>query len=158
MEDISKLFSPSEYGPVPINHALPVFTIQQVTEAEVANIIGSLNNSKAKDIYSLGNMFLKAHKDFLVGPITHRVNLSIRHSVVPSSWKVAIVNPIFKSGSRTDMNNYRPINILPITSKIIEKCVLTQLTEHLNRGHTPLHPAEFGFQEHHSTGSAINLF
>ena len=99
-----------EYGYAPFDHVLPVFNIEQITKAEAANIINSLN-SKATDIHGLYTMFLKVHKDFLVCPITHLVNLSTKHSVVPSSWKVAIVNPIFKSGGRTDMNNYKPFNI-----------------------------------------------
>lgn len=56
------------------------------------------------------------------------------------------------------MNNYRSISILPTTSKVIEKWVLVQLTDHLNHGHTPLQPAQIGFREHHSTETEINLF
>uniref|UniRef100_A0A8C6SXY0 Reverse transcriptase domain-containing protein n=1 Tax=Neogobius melanostomus TaxID=47308 RepID=A0A8C6SXY0_9GOBI len=86
------------------------------------------------------------------------VNLSIKHSVVPDTWKVGVVSPIFKTGDKTDKHNYRPINILPVVSKIIEKWVVKLLTEHLNRSHNPLHPMQFGFRTHHSTEGAISVF
>ena len=80
------------------------------------------------------------------------LNLSIRHSVVPTKWKV------FKSGSKSEINNYRPISILPVISKITEKWVAKQLVEHLSNGYTALHPMQFGFRTHHSTESAISMF
>lgn len=111
----------------------------------MANIIGALKSSKAKDSYGLHTNFLKLHKDSLVRPFTHLVNLSFRQTVVPSAWKVATVTPIFKSGEKTDMANYQPISILPVISKVAEKWVAKLLIEHLNKGYTPLHPMQLGF-------------
>lgn len=72
--------------------------------------------------------------------------------------EVATVTPIFKSGDRSDMNNYRPINITPIISKVLEKWIASQVITYLKNGHTPLHPLQFGFRPHHSTESALALF
>lgn len=52
------------------------------------------------------------------------------------------------------MNNYRPISILPVLSKISEKCVAEQLTEHLNSSPFKPHPMQFGFRANHSTETA----
>ena len=158
VNEISQLFNPPDYNYIPINHSQPIFRIEEISEIEVDNIIRSLNSSKAKDIYDLDTNFLKAHKDALIPPITHLVNQSIKLSVVPPAWKIGVVSPIFKAGDKTDKNNYRPITILPIVSKILEKWVVKLLTEHLNEGHTPLHPMQFGFRAHHSTESAITIF
>lgn len=46
---------------------------------------------------------------------------ALRQSIVPSAWKMALVTSIFKSGEKSDMANYRPISILPVVSKIVEK-------------------------------------
>ncbi len=73
---ISQLFNSPDYNYTPINHTQPIFKIEEISESEVANIIGSLNSSKAKDDYDLDTNFLKAHMDSLIPPITHLVNLS----------------------------------------------------------------------------------
>ena len=76
----------------------------------------------------------------------------------PKDWKWAIVVPVYKSGDTTDINNYRPISILPVMSKISEKCVAEQLTEHLNSSPFTLHPMQFGFRASHSTETANCFF
>ena len=114
--------------------------------------------SKAKDAYGLDTHFLKLHKDMLVCPITHLINLSIKMAVVPSGWKVAIVSPIFKSGDKTNISNYRPISILPVVSKVAEKWIAKLLNKHLNNGHPLLHPMQFGFRQYHSTETANCVF
>lgn len=55
--------------------------------------------------------------------VTHVINLSIETGAVPSEWKQAKIVPLFKSGNKDELDNYRPISILPILSKILEKAV-----------------------------------
>ena len=62
--------------------------------------------------------------DFVVfKPLTHIINLSLIQGKFPDSLKIAEVVPIFKQGSRLLCTNYRPISVLPVLSKIVEKCV-----------------------------------
>ena len=77
---------------------------------------------------------------------------------MPSSWKIARVTPVFKTGDKKNPENYRPISILPVISKIAEKWVAAQLTQHLNNSETSLHPMQFGFRKHHSTETATCYF
>jgi len=77
------------------------------------------------------------------------------YSMVPADWKVAAVTPIFKSCVTADMSNYRPISILPVISKIVEKWVVRLLVAHLENVQPSLHPLQFGFWTHHSTDSAM---
>ena len=158
VNEITQLFRPSKFVPHPVQNDLPVFNLDEINEIEVANIVGSLKASKAKDAHGLDTNFLKNNIDTLVTPITHLVNLSIRQCTVPTQWKVAVITPIFKSGSKTDITNYRPISILPVISKVAEKWIVKSITKHLDKGHTPLHPMQFGFQAFHSTESANCLF
>jgi hypothetical protein len=74
--------------------------------------------------------------------------------VFPDDWKSAVITPIFKAGDPTDVAKYRPICILPIISKVVEEVVANQLIAHLNSGHSPLYPMQFGFRTHHSTEMA----
>ena len=58
---------------------------------------------------------------YITDNIVKLCNASIAEGQFPDSWKIAIVIPLFKKGSDADVNNYRPISILPVVSKIIEK-------------------------------------
>lgn len=108
---------PTETVPsIPIDKAKPIFKIKEISESEVIKIITLLRNSK--DSYGLDTTFLKSHRDTLACPIAHLINLSVRQSTFPSSWKTAVVSLIYKSGDKTMVPNYRPISIL----SVIEKC------------------------------------
>ena len=72
----------------------------------------------------------------------------------PNCLKIARVIPLFKSGDSTNLNNYRPISILSIISKIFERIVHTQLISFLNRFKL-LSPSQFGFRKKFSTSHAI---
>ena len=58
-------------------------------------------------------------------------NLSIRTGKVPMKLKCSRITPVLKSGKKTDMNNYRPISILPLCAKILEKIVYNQVHVYL---------------------------
>ena len=76
---------------------------------------------------------------------------------MPSEWKVAKVIPLYKSGSLAEIDNYRPISILPTLSKILEKIVYKQLMAHLER-HSLLFEYQFGFRPNRSTELAVTYF
>lgn len=63
----------------------------------------------------------------IAAPLTHIVNLSITHGVVPKEMKVARVVPIFKSGDQTLFTNYRPISVLPCFSKFLERIIYNRI-------------------------------
>lgn len=126
-----------------VDPSLAVLKIDKISAIEVINTINSLNNQKSKDVYWFDTNFLKQFKDSLVLPVTYLVTLSFEQSVVPSAWKLALVIPIFKSGDKTEMLNYRPISILSVISKIAEKWVVQQLNNHWNNNYTSLHAIWF---------------
>ena len=63
---------------------------------------------------------------------------------------------MFKNGNKEEVNNYRPISILPTISKIIEKWVENQFSKYLNEFNL-LHKTQSGFRLKHSTESALIL-
>ena len=83
-----------------------------------------------------------------------KLSLSTDTGVVPREWKKAQVVLIFKSGDISSLNNYRPISILPIVSKIIERAVHQQLSEFLDVNQL-LHPNQSNFRPKHSTATAL---
>ena len=68
---------------------------------------------------------------------------------------MASVTPLFKSGNVTDVNNYRPVSILPTVSKLAERVVCNQLMSYLVVTHDVLCPEQHGFRPAHSTESAL---
>ena len=70
---------------------------------------------------------------------------------------MARVVPLYKSGGHASMDNYRPISILPVMSKIMEKAVNVQLQRYLQRFDL-LSPFQAGFRQHHSMESAVLYF
>ena len=68
--------------------------------------------------------------------------------------KSAKVIPLFKSGETSDVGNYRPISILPIVSKILERAVCDQLSQFINE-HELMHPNQSGFRPRHSTTTIL---
>ncbi|ELU04375.1 hypothetical protein CAPTEDRAFT_40593, partial [Capitella teleta] len=63
--------------------------------------------------------FLRENIELIVQPLTHLINLSFSQGRLHDSLKIAHVTPIYKSGDPTDPNNYRPILVLPVFSKIL---------------------------------------
>jgi len=127
--------------------------LQNIDEDKISKIISNLKNSKAKDIFGIDTSLLKEHITILTPVLTIAVNQYIKENHFPLALKKAVVKPIFKSGDKLCVSNYRPISILAAISKIFEKVVAEQLIDYLD--HTDaLHPCQFGFRKRYSTESA----
>ncbi|CAB4032478.1 Hypothetical predicted protein [Paramuricea clavata] len=74
--------------------------------------------------------------------------------IFPSEWKIARVIPLQKKGSRSVLDNYGPISILPVISKIFEKILYEQLYEYFTTNNL-LSEQQFGFRRFHSTSTAL---
>ena len=88
-------------------------------------------------------------------PITQTCNLSVKTSVVPDKFKIAKLKPLFKKGSSTDPKNYRPISLLPLISKVLEKIIHDQ-TQSFLRENELLYKFQSGFRSHHSTDFCLS--
>jgi hypothetical protein len=86
----------------------------------------------------------------LSNPLKHVVALSFNDGIVPSQLKIAKVIPIFKSGDKRLVENYRPISLLNVFSKVFEKIVHNRLTSFLNINNL-ISPCQFGFRKSHAT-------
>ena len=76
-----------------------------------------------------------------------RLNQSLSSGQIPTEWKSAGITPIHKKDSKEPAENYRPISLLPIVSKVLERCVVNCLYDHVNNLITPL---QHGFLRNHS--------
>ena len=101
----------------------PKFDLTPGDYDTVFKLIQELPKGKSSGGDWLTARFLQDAKDCVVGPLTHIFNLSITTKVFPDDWKVGQVTPIFKDGSRSEASNYRPITLLPMASKLLERLV-----------------------------------
>ena len=93
----------------------------------------------------------------IVDPICHLFNLSFKTGFIPDKFKIAKVIPIFKSGSKNEFTNYRPISLLPSLSKILEKIVAKQMVGYLYTNKI-LYKDQYGFRSGHSTTHPLLRF
>ena len=93
----------------------------------------------------------------IASPFTKLFNQSIQQGKFPHILKEATVVPIYKKGSKTDLNNYRPISLLNIFSKLFEKLMKIYLTSFLERNNI-LSENQYGFQKGKSTENALSKF
>ena len=126
---------------------------QPTTGVEVGNIVRKLKvSSPGWD--GISSKVVKAAYNSFLNPLVHVLNLSLSQGLVPEELKTARLIPIFKSGTKSLISNYRPISILPCFSKILEKLVYTRIVHFITR-HNLLHPSQFGFREHRNTSLAL---
>ena len=107
------------------------FKFSQTNVTTVTKISENIDFSKAAGIDNLVGKFIKDGTQVIAFPITQICNLSIKSCSFPDACKLAKVKPLFKKGSKTDPKNYRPIYLLPLVSKIIEKVIHDQTQNHL---------------------------
>ena len=91
--------------------------------ATILKLLKQLNPAKSAGIDNLTGKFLKEGAPVLASPITDLVNLSISLSLFPDDCKIAKLKPLYKKEAKTKPKNYRPISLLPLLSKIIERII-----------------------------------
>ena len=109
-----------------------------------------MKRSKSAGLDNLPPGMVKDSAAVISAPLCYLINLSIKTGVFPTEWKVAKIAPIFKSGSPNFIDNYRPISILPVISKILEKQVHEQLMAYLENERA-ISIFQFGFRKNRST-------
>ena len=113
-----------------------------------------MRNSHSKDYYGLSNFILKQVIHTILYPVTYLVNWTLLEGTFPDCLKITITIPIHKKGDRSDPNNYRPISLVPIFSKVIELCMKIQLSRYLEHNNV-LNISQFGFRTGLSTIKAV---
>ena len=130
------------------------FQLQAVHPDVVSKVIKNMKSSKSCGIDYIDSYIIKLACEELTPGITHIVNLSISSKNFPSMWKKSKVIPLLKKDDPTITKNYRPVSLLPITSKILERVVYNQLIAYLENNKI-LNPSHHGFRRNHSTVTAL---
>ena len=128
--------------------------LRPVEVEEVLKLIIGLQIKKAGGDDNIKPQLLKACRNTLKEPIIHIINLSFTKGIVPDKLKIAKVIPIYKKDDKSIPNNYRPISLLSILNKVMEKLMYQRVIEFLNKFKI-IYEYQFGFRKDHSTVQAV---
>lgn len=95
--------------------------LSPVDENEVIHVLSSCENKTSSDCDGIDFRLVENVISFIIKLVTHICNTSFQTGIFPENMKVAKVIPLFKSGSKSDISNYRPISLLPQFSNNLEK-------------------------------------
>ena len=150
----SQLQPPSDtYVSPPIIGGIQPLNLTVPSLKFIEESIASLPLHKSTGIDGLNVHLLKPVSTTVARVLHHLYTLSINQSVVPNSWKIASVTPIFKDGDREQPLNYRPISVISVPMKILERSVHDQIESYITR-YEILTPDQSGFRKYHSTVTA----
>ena len=132
-----------------------VFSTQAVHADQIDKIIRELKNSKSSGVDNIDTYILKITRKWIVPSVCHIVNLSIGANKFPNKWKIAKVVPLYKGkGAKSDPKNYRPVAILPILSKVLERSIFLQIVSFMD-GNNFFNPSHHAYRSFHSTTTAL---
>ena len=114
-------------------------------------------SKKATGVDGIPSSLLKDGADALASPVSVNFNLTIQQNVIPAEWKKAKVTPLHKSGTKYEPRNYRPIFVLQVLSKVLERLIHKQLASYFD-DHNLLCKSQSGFRRMHSTETAVTYF
>ena len=136
------------------NYFQECFYLNPTNEKEISLIIDKLDNNKSTGPNSIPVDILKYNKDIFSMIFSRIANLSFNHGIFPEALKIAKVVPIFKSGNSMECSNYRPISLLSVVSKILEKLVHKRIYSFFNKNNL-IYNRQFGFRPKYSTSFAL---
>ena len=137
-----------------LNPTQHTFTLIETSSDNIFKLIQSMSSNKASGLDGISCRLLKEAAPIVSPSLAYITNLSITTGIFPDDWKIARVLPIYKEDNKTNPNNYRPISILPIVSKLIERIVFSQFYAYLMQ-HNLLTDIQSGFRPLQSTLTAL---
>ena len=128
------------------------FFLGPVAPSDVSYSAKKLKSKLSSGHNNISTKLMKYTLNYIIEPITHIINQSLCMlctGIVPTYMKIAKVVPIYKSSDSTILKKYRPVNLLPTFSKLLEKIVFKQLMSFLT-GQNILYDHQYGFRPKHS--------
>ena len=149
-------------NPVINNSVLPILgfltnkRLDNITikDNEIISLIQKINPNKATGSDGISGQMLLLGDESVILPLQIIFTNILTTSIYPSIWKVANVTPVFKKGDKQLIKNYRPISLLPICGKILEKIIFNNLYSYLHANNL-LTKNQSGFRPGDSTTNQL---
>ena len=121
---------------------------------EILNVIKSFNPNTASGYDNVSSFVLRLGGDVLAPKLSLYFSTALEFGIFPQIFKTGKVIPIFKSGDKQLLQNYRPISLLPSLSKVLEKLIKNRLMNFFVK-HKVFYHSQYGFREKHSVIHAL---
>jgi len=128
--------------------------LRKINALEINNIISNMKGDSAPGKDGITINVVKQIKESISDILAHIFNKILLEGIIPDSFKSAIVTPIYKNGNTKLINNYRPISLLNIFSKIFEWAIKTRLLDYLEENNI-LPKSQYGFRKNLGTEDAL---
>ena len=126
------------------------FSFETIDSEYVMKRIQELKSKTSFGHDGLSSILLKRIASKIQHVLTTIINQSLMSGIFPSSLKIAKISPIYKKEDPHLTDNYRPISLLPVISKIFEKVAFKQVYDYFNENNL-LYKSQYGFRKKHST-------
>jgi len=128
--------------------------LQTVTESDVFDLINDMSIRKATGSDKIPSKIWKDNAGIFTPPLTVLINNVIENGVYPDILKIASIKPIHKGGSKTSVDNYRGISLLPTINKIIERILYEQIEGFILK-YKQYDDFQYGYRRHYGTQDAL---
>ena len=119
-----------------------VYFEPSMVEAKINNL--KINSAGGPDM--IDSKVLKAASDIISYPLAVLFNRSMQEGIVPQDWKDANICPIYKKGSKSSPNNYRPVSLTSLVCRVMEKSIKDQIVKFLEEN-VKISPHQHGFRK-----------
>ena len=126
-----------------------------ISEEDVYDVLLSLDPHKATGIDGISPAILKHCTSVLVKPLHYLFSYAIHYYSLPSEWQIHCITPIFKSGDKNSATNYRPISLLCVASKVLERLIYNKVIASISN---VISMCQFGFMKGCSTLQQLLIF
>ena len=130
------------------------FFLESTTQSEIVEIVNSLRLNTATGHDKIPMWSVKESINYISELLTYILNLSINSGIVPVQMKLARVVPLYKSGDKRSLSTNRPVSVLPVFSKFLEKAVYNRLIHFFDK-YEILYNNQYGFGKKRSTSVAL---
>ena len=120
----------------------------------VRKLVSKINIDKSSGLEGVNSKVLKDTFMFLNNKITEIFTNSLKEGIFPASWSCGLLVPIPKKGNLKSVKNWRPITLLPLPGKLLEKIIHHTISEYLESGDV-LCETQFGFRPDRGTADAV---
>lgn len=125
-----------------------------VRSQELIELIATLKNDSSPGDDGIDAKLIKKIHTYIIDPLKYIINLTFEKGVVPLEWKTASIIPVYKSGDKSLLQNYRPIALINNFAKLFEKCLKSRVMNFLENS-SVIYKNQFGFRSNLSTEDAI---
>ena len=130
------------------------FKLKNVSSESVQKLLSNFDVNKATGLDKISSRLVKETGPAIADSSYNIFNRSIDSGIFPDDWKSAKVAPIYKKNEKNDPCNYRPISVIPIIAKVLERLILNQVYEYFSTNDL-LSKCQSGFRPLHSTVTAL---